>query len=207
MMVACHWKEENKRRPSESSVLWNGSNVLNFCAWISGKALSCWKLSFLQYVHHNHNLIDRFPNEVFGDEAHQIRELRRQIDVNWIKTPTDGWGGGGQGILRASRNVRLQRKKLLTSHNFLASLLLSFFLFVEYKWVKNPSSTSSPTCTSLRWKSRAQWRCIYCLRGRVWGEIFGSRWWSIERAPRWPKGQMFSQPALRSHTSAAILVS
>ena len=156
MMVACHWKEENKRRPSESSVLWNGSNVLNFCAWISGKALSCWKLSFLQYVHHNHNLIDRFPNEVFGDEAHQIRELRRQIDVNWIKTPTDGWGGGGQGILRASRNVRLQRKKLLTSHNFLASLLLSFFsLVVEYKWVKNPYSTSSPTCTSLRWKSRA----------------------------------------------------
>ena len=157
-MVACHWKEENKRRPSESSLLSNGSNTLNLCAWIARKTLSCWKLSFLRYVHHNHNLIDRFPNEAFGDEAHQIRELRRQIDVNWIKTPTDGWGGGGgQGILRASRelNVGLLRKKLLTSYNFFASLLLSFFPFVEYKWVKNPSSTSSPTCTSLRWKSRA----------------------------------------------------
>ena len=77
------------------------------------------------------------PPVLLQDEAHQIRELRRQIDVNWIKTPTDGWwgGGGGQGILRASRelNVGLLRKKLLTSHNFFASLLLSFFPFVEYK--------------------------------------------------------------------------
>lgn len=34
------------------------------------------------------------PPVLLQDEAHQIRELRRQIDVNWIKTPTDGWGGG-----------------------------------------------------------------------------------------------------------------
>ena len=156
MMVACHWKEENKRRPSESSVLWNGSNVLNFCAWISGKALSCWKLSFLQYVHHNHNLIDRFPNEAFGDEAYQIRELRRQIDVNWIKTPTDGWGGGRPGDFESIQECGAAKKKIIDKSQLLSFIVTVLFsLVVEYKWVKNPSSTSSPTCTSLRWKSRA----------------------------------------------------
>lgn len=82
------------------------------------------------------------PSTGRGSSNKRIKASNRRKldkDSNWL-----GGGGGGQGILRASRelNVRLLRKKLLTSHNFLASLLLSFFPFVEYKWVKNPSSTS-----------------------------------------------------------------
>ena len=108
MMVACHWKEENKRRPSESSVLSNGSNVLNLCACV-------------------HEYQEKY--------CHVENSPFYSMFITTIKN---------QGILRASRelNVGLLRKKLLTSHNFLASLLLSFFPFVEHKWVKNPSSTS-----------------------------------------------------------------
>ena len=67
---------------------------------------------------------------VFGDEAHQIRELRRQIDVNWIKTPTDGWGGGGwPGDFESIQGVECEaaKKKIIDK-----SQLLSFIVTVLF---------------------------------------------------------------------------
>ena len=186
MMGACHWKEENKRHPSKSSVRSNESNVLNCVPKYREKLCRVENSPFYGIL----------ITAIIWTKASNQHKLDK--DPNWRE--------GDQGILRASRELNVGQPRKKSSHNFSSSLLLSFFLFVDYKWAKYPSSTSSPTCTSISWISRAQWRCIYRLRGRVWGEIFGSRWWSIERALRWPKGQMFSQPALRLHTSAVILV-
>ena len=74
-------------------------------------------------------MIDCSPNEAFGDEAHQIRELRRQIDVNWIKTPTD-WGGGGRpGDFESIQGVECEaaKKKIIDE-----SQLLSFIVTVLF---------------------------------------------------------------------------
>ena len=71
-------------------------------------------------------MIDRFPNEVFGGEAHQIRELRRQIDVNWIKTPTD-WEGGGDFESIQGVECGAAKKKIIDK-----SQLLSFIVTVLF---------------------------------------------------------------------------
>ena len=70
------------------------------------------------------------PPVLLQDEAHQIRELRRQIDVNWIKTPTDGWGGGGRpGDFESIQGVECgtAKKKIIDELQLLCFIVTVLF--------------------------------------------------------------------------------
>ena len=68
------------------------------------------------------------PPVLLQDEAHQIRELRRQIDVNWIKTPTDG-GGGRPGDFESIQGVECgtAKKKIIDELQLLCFIVTVLF--------------------------------------------------------------------------------